>query len=282
MRAAAFLAIAFSLTWAVVLGAWQLGVRPGTALAVPVLSISMFGPAIAALICVGVFERGRRVEALGLRFSPNLWWAIAWLTPAAIAVLAVAISSVLTEREVVDPGLSAIAAAEAQRLPEADYLRGIPGLGAYLFIAAMTAGTLANTILLTFSEEIGWRGYLYDRWQRSGFWFTSLSTGMVWGLWHAPAVYLFGHHYPDQGFAGVGLLVLYCLLLSPLFTLIRERGRSVWAAGILHGSYNAVSPLAAAMLDHAPFPWNGMFGVGGLLVLTVYVAVIAVAGTGRH
>ena len=63
------------------------------------------------------------------------------------------------------------------------------------------------------------------------------ATGVVWGVWHAPAIFFYGHNYPDDRVLGLGLFVLFCMLLAPIITLVRERGGSVWAAGIIprHG-----------------------------------------------
>lgn len=275
MKSITFLALAFLSTWSIVIGASLLGIDPSDPWAIAVLSISMVGPAFAALTCALVFERGRRSEVLGLRFKPNLWWFFAWLAPIVIAGLAIAITVVLSNHSFIDPGLAAIEAAARQNPAEAEQLNAIPNLGVLLVLAAVTIGALTNTVLLTLSEEIGWRGYLHALWRPAGFWRASFGIGLVWGLWHAPAVLLFGHHYPGLGYAGVALLVVYCLLLAPLFTLIRDRGASAWAAGLLHGGYNALAPIAAAMLAHAAFPWNGMFGVGGFLALMLCLGAIA-------
>lgn len=276
MKSIIFLALAFVSTWSIVIGARLAGIDSDHPWAVAVLSISMVGPAFAALTCALVFDRGRRSDVLGLRFTPNLWWLIAWLAPIVIAVLAIAITVLLSNHPIIDPGLAAIEAAARQNSEEAKQLSTMPNLGILLVLAAVTIGAITNAVLLTLTEEIGWRGYLHALWRPAGFWRASFGTGLVWGLWHAPAVYLFGHHYPGMGFIGIGLLVAYCLLLSPLFTLIRDHGGSAWAAGLVHGGYNALAPVAAAMLAHAAFPWNGMFGVGGILALALSLTTIVI------
>lgn len=276
MKSITFLILAFLSTWLIVIAASLAGIDAASPWAVVVLSLSMAGPAFAALTCAFLFERDRLLEVLGLRFRPNLWWLLAWLAPIAIAGMAIAITAMLSNLPITDPGLAAIEAAARQNPTEAEQLSAIPNLGVLLVLAAVTIGAITNAILLTLTEEIGWRGYLHALWRPAGFWRASFAVGLVWGLWHAPAVYLFGHHYPGLGYAGVALLVIYCLLLSPLFTLIRDRGGSAWAAGLLHGGYNALAPIAAAALAHAAFPWNGMFGVGGFLALMLCLVALAV------
>ncbi len=128
-------------------------------------------------------------------------------------------------------------------------------------------GLAINTPILLLSEELGWRGYLYDLWRSMGFTKFSIATGVLWGLWHAPAIWLFGLNYPEQRLIGIPLFVLYCMLLAFPFTLVRDRGKSLVPAAILHGTVNAVGGVAALGLSQAVFPWNGVVGIGGFAVL---------------
>ncbi len=272
-----FLALSLVLTWVVVFGAWAMGWQASPQTATLALALSMFGPAIAALICAFAFEKGRRVEALGLSFKPNWWWLLAWLIPLALAAGAVAFTLLLSGRTYVDIGTTIIAAAEQQDPAQGAQLRDIPHLGLITIAASAIIGGLINTPILTFSEELGWRGYLHHLWRPAGFWRASLATGVVWGIWHAPAILLFGLNYPENRELGVALFVVWCTLLSPIMTLVRDRGGSVWAAGILHGTANAVGGLTLAALSAPGFPWNGIVGIGGFLVLALGVVGVALA-----
>ncbi|MGE0742075.1 MAG: lysostaphin resistance A-like protein [Hyphomonadaceae bacterium] len=269
-----FLALAYAVTWAIVIGARGAGLHEAPPqIAVAVLAVSMVGPTIAALICALAFEKGRRVEALGLRFKVNWWWLMAWLFPIAIAAASVALTLLLSDRTYVDVG-----AAQAQGVAaQGQDISQIPPLllsTAFLVTMSISVGALINTVILTFTEELGWRGYLHYLWRPAGFWRASLGTGLVWGFWHAPAIYLFGHNYPDNRLLGVGLFVLFCLLLSPIIALVRERAGSVWAAGIFHGTFNAVGGLTLAAVSMPTFPWNGIVGLGGFIALAAGVLVV--------
>ena len=101
------------------------------------------------------------------------------------------------------------------------------------------------------------------------------------GLWHAPAIYLYGLNYPNDRLLGIGLFTVYCTLLAPLVTLMRERGGSTWAAGIFHGVFNAVAGLSILWLSDPSFPWNGVVGIGGFVALAVGVAAAALLRPGR-
>jgi hypothetical protein len=97
----------------------------------------------------------------------------------------------------------------------------------------------------------------------------------VWGVWHAPAIFFYGLNYPDNAVLGVGLFTLYCMMLAPLLTLVRDRGASVWAAGLMHGTFNAVGGLTLGMLSQPTFPWNGIVGLGGFVALAIGVILTA-------
>lgn len=269
-----FLAIAFAVSWGVTIGAHFAGLSRQAQMALPILTLMMTGPAIAALACAFAFEKGRRIEALGLSFKPNAWWLWAWLAPIALAAASVIATVLLSDRSYVDIGAGVRQLAEAQGQ---DLSTAPPFLLSTLFIvgASVVLGALINMPILTFTEELGWRGYLYDLWRPGGFWRASLATGAVWGVWHAPAIYLYGLNYPSDRELGVGIFVLFCVLLSPIITLVRERGGSVWAAGLFHGTINAVGGLTLAALSNPVFPWNGIVGLGGFVALALGVGATA-------
>ncbi|MBC7770332.1 MAG: CPBP family intramembrane metalloprotease [Phycisphaerales bacterium] len=280
VKSVIFLAITFAVTWGIVIGGWSAGWHNDPQRAFYVLTLSMFGPAIAALICSTAFEKGRRLGALGLRFKPNWWWLLAWLFPVLIASGSVALTIALSPHGLVDPGSAAIALAEARSPQAAEQARAIPFLGVIVLVQALLLGALVNGVILTISEELGWRGYLYDLWRGAGFWRSSLATGAFWGIWHAPMIYLFGHNYPDHRLLGVGLFTVFCMILSPMMTLVRDRGQSVWAAGVFHGTFNALGGLTVLMVGNAAFPWNGAVGIGGFIALAIGFAVVVVLQRG--
>ncbi|HVY85963.1 MAG TPA: CPBP family glutamic-type intramembrane protease [Caulobacterales bacterium] len=196
-KAALFLAITFVFSWSAAIGGWALGLRAGLP-ALLVLTLMMAGPAIAALICAFAFERGRVRAALGLNFKPNWWWLGAWALVLVFAALSVVLTVLLSGRHFVNIGDVIAAQAEAAHRPMAAQLRGQPMLGLIIIGAAAVVGSLINAPILSLTEELGWRGYLHSLWRPSGFWRCSLATGAIWGLWHAPAILLYGLNYPQN------------------------------------------------------------------------------------
>jgi len=273
-----FLALTFAISWAIAIGGWATGVTNEQIGAFFILFGMMCGPAIAAIICVLAFEKGRRITALGLQFKPSWWWLFAYLIGVALCAGSVAFTVLLSDRELGDLQANLLLAAE-QAGQDTSQLTALPLVPLVLF-QALVLGSLINSVL-TLSEELGWRGYLHDLWRPSGFWRTSLATGAIWGAWHAPAIYLLGHNYPGERALGVVLFVVFCVLLAPIMTLVRDRAGSVWSAGVLHGTINAVGGLTALMLSNPAFPWSGLTGIGGFVALAIGVAFVALLQMGR-
>lgn len=269
-----YLVIAFAVTWSVVIGSYLAGLHRDPNMAVLTLAVSMAGPAIAALFCAFAFEKGRRAEALGLGGRWTLWWFAAWLAPIAMAAGAVAATVLLSDRNYVDIGATVRETVQAQgqdlsRAPAFAFSTG------FIVGMAVTLGAAVNWLILTFTEELGWRGYLHHLWRPAGFWRASLATGLVWGMWHAPAIYLVGLNYPGNRVLGIGLFAIFCMLLSPIMTFIRDRTNSVWSAGLFHGTFNALGGLTIAATSNPVFPWNGIVGIGGFIALGVGAAIVA-------
>jgi hypothetical protein len=57
-------------------------------------------------------------------------------------------------------------------------------------------------------------------------------------------------------------------------TLVRDRAGSVWAAGLLHGTINAVGGITLGVLSAPAFPWNGIVGIGGFVALVIGVLLV--------
>ena len=267
-RAMVFLVLVFGVSWTAVILAWSSGVRDLGSGDVR-FAVYLFSPALAAVVCSIAFEKGRRVEALGLRFRPNWWWLWALLIPFGLCALTVAVTALLSPYKLV--GIEGMArqyaALQHQNYSDAD---------AYLLNAAGAVGRaiIVNSILWTFTEELGWRGYLYHLLRRFGFWRSSLVIGFIWGVWHWPMIYLFGLNYPDNRALGLVIFPICTMLQATVATVVRDRGRSVCAAGILHGTFNAVVVLTIIVVESPQFPWT-VPGVSGIAALAIAVLLIA-------
>jgi membrane protease YdiL (CAAX protease family) len=134
-------------------------------------------------------------------------------------------------------------------------LLSIPSIDFPAFIAltlfnAYIASLTLNAIF-ALGEEIGWRGYLLDKFQSIGMGLvkSSIFVGAIWGVWHASAIILLGHNYPDNRLAGAFLFVVFTISATLPHVFVRNVSSSVLPAASLHGSINAVWGLTILTTD---------------------------------
>jgi hypothetical protein len=237
----------------------------------------MLGPAIAALVVTRNMPWATRRDVLALRRGSGLWLLAAWLIPATIVAVATLGSVLVPGTRLLSPahGLrlvvaahSASQAAKFDRIPDS-LLSGL------LVFQAFVIGPLINAPLML-SEELGWRGCLWSEWRGLGFMKSALATGIVWGLWHAPLIAM-GLNYPDAPIAGIGIMTVFCVLLTPALHHVRDRGDSIAHACIFHGTINAGATLGALCVESPTWIGRGIVGLPGLATLAVASAIVAAA-----
>lgn len=274
MVVAVYFVVSFAFSWTIALA---LHLSGGFAAAGPFLAPAMiafmFGPAIGALAATLTYERGRVFAALGFRpFRPGpvaVWTLFGWLVPIVLCALGVLATLLLTGEPAADAAARLSAQAEAQL---AELGAEMPFSAEQLLLLTLAVnvpvGILINTVILTASEEVGWRGFLQPKLEGLGFWPMSILIGLVWGIWHAPLIAM-GHNYPGMGWGGIAAMTAFTILLTPYLSLARERSNSVWPAGAFHGSINAVAGVSLLYVPETAWPWNGILGLGGFAVLAL-------------
>jgi membrane protease YdiL (CAAX protease family) len=120
--------------------------------------------------------------------------------------------------------------------------------------------------VFAFGEEIAWRGFLVKEFEGKKFLTVSAIIGVIWGLWHFPLI-LNGHNYPDHPVAGVFMMVLMCMAITPMFLYFRQKGGSVIVPAIMHGTFNAVIGISNMFVSPQNDLLVGGPGLAGLIVL---------------
>jgi len=143
---------------------------------------------------------------------------------------------------------------------------------------AFTFGIPFNMIF-TFGEEFGWRGYLLLRLAPLGGIPSAIITGIVWGLWHAPLIILYGYNYPGHPLLGVGMMVVFTVALGMIFAWLRFRSGSIWPSTLAHAAINAQAGFGALLLSPADSLLRAPIGLIGLIPMIVFA--IWLAATGR-
>ncbi|PKP39296.1 MAG: CPBP family intramembrane metalloprotease domain-containing protein [Bacteroidetes bacterium HGW-Bacteroidetes-15] len=268
-----FLAITFGLSWTMAFVYWLAGGSTNTA-STPyfILTITyMFTPMISALIVQKIILKQEIIKCLGVNFKWNKWWTTAWLLPLVIAISTMGVGLLFPSVSFSPEMEGMFARFESLLTPEQmDEMRNMK-LPVHPFFITLIQGLIAALTINAvagFGEELGWRGILYDSLKEKGFWKISLIVGTIWGIWHTPII-LMGHNFPQYSVVGVFMMIAFCILFAPAFTLIREKSGSVIAASIFHGGINALGGTAIMLLKGGNELLIGLTGLAGFTVLIV-------------
>ena len=239
-------------------------------------ALGMFGPAIACLLVrllrrEGFTDAGLRLRAKELKGQKHIWllYVAAYFIPLALLAIGTGLALLLHLQQwdmvnKMQPLMKTLAATSNKSLPSATTL------GLLIIVAACTIN-LPITMVATFGEELGWRGYLLPRLMPLGAVKAALLVGGIWGLWHAPLIvldsYEFGGLYPALG---VFFFLLTTIPYSILFTWLRVKTGSIWPTVLAHAIINA---FAGGIFGYAITQGNPYLGAPlGLIGLLPWLA----------
>lgn len=235
----------------------------------------MFTPALLTLLALW---RGRAWKQVAWNIQRPQYLLYGALIPAALALLCVGVISVLGWGEashwtVVSEGV--VVEKGGFVLGKGPQSWGFFGLN---YLLSALAFSVLNG-LAALGEELGWRGYLQDKFvRRYGRAAGITLLGLVWGFWHFPLILLIGYNYPETPVLGAFLLFPATAVLASFFLFwLTTRARSFWPAVLAHGSVNTffgyiVSDMA--YVEGGARLWSDLLilAVWGLLALVVYRA----------
>jgi len=233
--------------------------------------VYMFMPLVGTLLVQKWIYRGNILTPYQVRFKFNRWIIIGLLIPPLLAFATFGVSLLFPTVEYA-PEMSGLFERFKDTLtPEQlqtmkEQVKNLPVHPIWLaLLQGLIAGITINAVA-AFGEELGWRGFLQKELTPLGFWrYTSL-TGFIWGVWHAPLI-LQGHNYPQHPVAGVFMMIIWCILLSPLIGYVRLKANTVLAAAVFHGSLNANYGLAIMLIKGGNDLLVGLTGLAGFIVL---------------
>ena len=224
-------------------------------------AVAMFIPVLAVIFTQVIFKEPV-LRGVGLSFKINRWWVIGWLLIPIIALAIVGMTLLMPgarwtpDNETVKMAL--------QAMPEGFGVWGFIGV---TMLSGLLSGVTINAVF-ALGEEIAWRGFLLNMFSGKKFWKVALCTGIIWGLWHAPII-LNGHNYPQHPVVGVFLMVVFCVLMTPILMYFRQKSGSVIVPAIMHGTFNAVAGLPLIIITPANDLLYGATGLAGMIVLLI-------------
>ncbi|MFO8060680.1 MAG: type II CAAX endopeptidase family protein [Bacillota bacterium] len=242
----------------------------------------MFIPLLVTIIVRKLIYRQQIIRPLGVSFRLNRWFLVAIALPVAFFALTTAVGLLF-------PGVQLATSIEGilqqysqyyteeQMVQLREQFETAPIHPFWLgLVSGVAAGCTINAVA-AFGEELGWRGFMLHELKPLGFWKSSLIIGVVWGVWHMPAI-LQGHNYPENPVPGVFMMTAFTLLLSPLFSYVTLRAGSVLAAAVFHGVINGLAGLSLMVTSGGSDLTVGLTGLAGLLVLAAANLLLWVSG----
>lgn len=133
---------------------------------------------------------------------------------------------------------------------------------------------------ITAGEELGWRALLYDKLEiLMGTNGAIILGGILWGVWHFPALYYvginFGKDYPGFPYLGILLMCVATIFLGAPLWLVRKMSGSVIPACLFHGVIDSVfSGFLALFLTQEVASKNALsVGIYGFVLPSVIVGI---------
>jgi membrane protease YdiL (CAAX protease family) len=158
--------------------------------------------------------------------------------------------------------------------------------------AAYTLLIVPSSLHLMFGEEFGWRAYLLPKLMPLGPRKAVVLVGVIWGVWHWPAILMgfnYGLGYWGAPVVGPLLFVLLLIFESAFYAWVTLRSGSVWPAAVLHRASNASNELVWLFKAVRTNPLigpevQGVIGMLGYAVLAMLIffsrrALAPAAGT---
>jgi membrane protease YdiL (CAAX protease family) len=265
-----FIILTCCVSWLIAGMAILLGLNKAQGLVYTIFAAAyMLLPAVCSIILQLVYKE-KPFRNSGISFKLNRWFIIAGIVPIIYSFMALGINLLF-------PNVSFSATYEGflSRLPveqveiaKQQLSRFPPVVFALIQILnSILVGYTLNAIF-GFGEELGWRGYLLKSLNNKKLLPASLIIGVVWGLWHFPLI-LLGHNYPQHPVVGVGLMVVFCILLTPMMIYIVIKSKSVITAAIFHGVNNAIGGITIIYVAGGNDIINGITGITGFVALLI-------------
>jgi len=262
--------IAITFAWTASGRSWQ-----GSASAVA-LNLCMLVPGLVAAALQRWVFRAPLASTLGLRRPSLTWLAFGWLLAPLIMFFALALALLLPNVSFVSDlsGLASLGMSASEIAGMRQRTIGFPG-GAVP--ALLLQGLLLGPSLLAIGglgEEVGWRGFLYHELASLGATRRTMLIGLLWGIWHLPAV-IQGYAYPLHPVLGSLMLLVLTQLLAPIYSYLRDRSGGVLVPAIFHGTCSATGAIAVGFVRGGSELLIGFTGLAGL-VATGLVCLLVV------
>ena len=177
------------------------------------LALIMWAPGVSAILVSIVCFRSLAPCGFSIHRKAWPWLVVAWVIPAlytAAVYLPLDILGIVT-------------------------LGGPRLTGEFLIVGG------GQSLLFATGEEIGWRGFFTPLMaRRFGFLPGSVAVGVIWAIYHVPAMLFAGYARSPHPLFGMTAFTATVVLLSVFLGALREESASLWPAAVFHASHNSL------------------------------------------
>jgi len=289
-RLVIFLAFTFGIAWATGLVIYLTGGLDNSPVLIPktpitlalvlLATIYMWAPTLGHILARLLTHEGAHDLFLRPKFRHGWrFWLAAWFIPGILTLLGILVYFAVFPGQF-DPnfttlqqGLNSAASATG---------RALPFTAQTYFLIQIAIAMLLSPILnslAVFGEEFGWRAYLQPKLMPLGARKALVFTGLIWGVWHWPVIFMgyeYGFGYWGAPVVGPLLFLFFTVALAIFFGWLVLRAGSIWPSVIAHGAINGIAALGLyAMIGKpnmllGPAP-NGLLGGLPLILLALFL-----------
>ena len=277
-----YLVFTFGIAYAIQIIVWLLYSNGQQAIGQLVMAVMMFVPMLSAFLSGGKFNvMGWKPHIKGNVKSI----LIAWFSPMLLTAIGAGLYfAVFPSHFDLSGGYMMEVAGEDILKQMEEKGLSYPMLVLISCVSCITYAPLMN-MFFAIGEESGWRGFLYPQLKaRFGKRLGWVIGGIIWGLWHAPLIWLIGYEYGTDyiGFPILGMF-LFCVITVALGIMcdwLYERSQCIWLPSIFHGSFNAAATIplcitiantgSMRLLGSAP---NGLLASLPIIIFAVIIFI---------
>lgn len=270
-----FLSITFGVTWITILVCYLCGLRYGDGYMGNIIMGLMVVPGVASLITRKVVGEDFESVRIKPRIKGHIMrYVFIYFLPAVGiitgAMLYFMVRGGLNPQETIQ-SLADVAGIEIAAAESSFYVD---------ILERILIGPFAY-ILFTFFEVLGFFGYLLQKLvNKFGPMLGILLSSLAWGVWYIPMVlvgYSYGTTYPGYPFAGIGLMILFCLSFGSMIAYFTLKVGSVIPAALAKSSYLALSSIPVYFIASDSISSAEMLMVGpvssGILSMAVFILI---------
>lgn len=265
-----YVVLAFLLTGIPIVVAYACGVTMEHP-AFELISYGMFGPALSSILTRVITREGFQHMYLRVNWKDHgMYYLLAILLPVIICIVDGIVETMIYGGFYSHEIFSELS---------------LTAYIAYIFYGIAIGVT---SFIIALGEELGWRGYLMPKLQEvMGMPGTLVLGGIIWGLWHAPMILLYGLNYgTEHPVLGVLAMCVMCFGMGNILAFITMKSDSIYPAAIAHGVLDMVASLISVLFISAQTATEHVFEIGLLDTLVAFVLgiipfILLIRSTGK-